>query len=131
MTDISLDGQGLPQGYELDVDRELTPRQVKAMLDAGEPLILLDCRMPQEHAFVRLGDELGAPVRLMPLHEAPARINELRQLADRKVVVYCHHGVRSLQMTEWLRQLGVRDSHSMAGGLDLWALDVQPGMARY
>jgi rhodanese-related sulfurtransferase len=121
-----LDDRGLPQGYRFNPDIEVTPRQVKAMRDAGEDCVLIDCRTPGEFELVRIE---GAT--LVPLQEAAARVEELRPLAARKLIVHCHHGARSLQMTHFLRRAGFADVYSMAGGIDLWALDIDPGMARY
>ena len=121
-----LDERGLPEHYSFREGWEITPRQLKAMLDAREPVVLLDCRTPAEHEYVRLPD-----ARLIPLQEAMNRLEELKQLADKRVVVHCHHGVRSLQMTALLRQLGVTDALSLAGGIGLCAIDIEPGMVRY
>lgn len=119
-------GSGLPPGYRFQPDWEVTPGQVKSMLDAGDDFLLIDCRTPQEHGFVRIE---GA--RLLPLQELADRLDELGGHVGRKVVVYCHHGGRSLRMAAVLRQQGFSDVTSMAGGIDWWAVAVDPATPRY
>lgn len=125
-TSPSLDDRGLPIGCRFNPDIEVTPRQVKAMRDAGEDCVLIDCRTPGEFEVAKIEGAM-----LVPLQEVAARVEELKPLAARKLIVHCHHGVRSLQMTHFLRRAGFADVHSMAGGIDLWAIDIEPGMARY
>lgn len=121
-----LDARGLPEGYHLRPDWEVSPREVRRRLDAGEDLVLLDCRTPREHAAARI-----EPAELVPLQDLGARLWELDRYHDRCVVVFCHHGVRSLQMTAALRREGFADVRSMAGGIDLWSVAVDPRVPRY
>lgn len=121
-----LDAQGLPVGYNFRPDWEVTPRQLKAMLADGADLLLIDCRLPAEHQLCRID---GAT--LVPVQEAPQRLSELAEHASRRTIVYCHHGMRSLRMTGLLRQAGFADVKSMAGGIDLWSMDVDPAVPRY
>lgn len=117
---------GLPRGYNYRPDWEVTPRQVRDRLHAGEDLVLLDCRTPDEYALCKIE---GA--QLVPLQMLNQYVDQLEELRDRSVVVHCHHGGRSLQMTAVLRQQGFADVKSMAGGIDVWAQDIEPGMTRY
>jgi len=123
---MEVDEQGLPLGYRFRLDWELSPRQVQTMREGGEAHVLIDCRTEQEFAIAAIE---GAT--LIPLHEAGARLEELKQLATQRVVIYCHHGMRSLQLASFLRQQGVSDAYSLAGGIDAWAMSVEPGMRRY
>ena len=122
----TLDERGLPPGYPFRPNWEVTPREVKARLDAGEPIVLIDCRTPQEHAIASIEQAI-----LVPLHEAGMRLQELKQHADKKVIIHCHHGMRSLQMAAFLRHQGFADVTSLAGGIDAWAMGVDPAMKRY
>jgi len=127
----SLDERGLPLGYPFRPNWEVTPREVEALLAAAgktsEPsFVLIDCRMPQEYAIASIE---GA--ELVPLHEAGERLEELKRHADKKVVIHCHHGMRSLQMAAFLRHQGFKDVTSMAGGIDAWAMAVDPAVKRY
>jgi rhodanese-related sulfurtransferase len=89
-------------------------------------VVLLDCREPEEHAIASI---TGA--RLLPMSEMADRLAELAGLEARRIVVYCHLGGRSLHVATWLHQQGFPHAQSMAGGIDQWAVDVEPGMPRY
>ena len=106
--------------------QQIHPTDVKALIDAGSPVLLVDVRQPEEHAFCALPGSL-----LVPLGELRARAGEIEPPADALVVVYCHHGVRSLSGAALLKQAGVNNVASMAGGIDLWSLSVDPAVPRY
>jgi rhodanese-related sulfurtransferase len=106
---------------------ETTPQDIKHRLDAGEKLVLIDVREPAEFALARLE---GA--ELIPMRTVPAELSRLDGQADEAtLIVYCHHGVRSLNVVNWLRQQGVEASQSMAGGIDRWSLEIDPSVPRY
>ena len=121
-----VDGRGLPVGYPLDEAHEVSPAAVRAMLDAGEPVRLLDCRTPKEYAAARIEGAL-----LVPMQETPDRLDELDAWLDEKVVVFCHAGVRSMKVAQFLRERGFDDVKSMVGGIDLWSLTVDRSVPRY
>jgi adenylyltransferase/sulfurtransferase len=129
MTTPSLDSRGLPLGYNFKPEWEVTPREVRRMLSEGKPFILLDCRRLDEHQVARINGST-----LMPLDTIEKRAGELEDDSGSKstpIIVHCHHGVRSLKATAALRAMGFTDVKSMAGGIDLWAVDVDPGVLRY
>lgn len=106
---------------------EITPLEVKQQLDAGETIHLIDVREPEEHRLTHID---GA--ELIPMRTIPARLSELEGVADDgTLIVFCHHGVRSLQVVNWLREQGVASCQSMAGGIDRWSLEVDPAVPRY
>jgi len=105
---------------------EVSPSQVKAMLDEQQDFVLVDCRTPQEVQFARIE---GA--KWIPFQDLAHRHNELAEFKKSPMVVYCHHGVRSLQIAIVLRQRGFSSVKSMAGGIDLWAKDIDQTIARY
>ena len=105
---------------------EISPNDLAAKLKRGEPVWLLDVRNPWEHDLVRLPDQA-----LIPLPELPERLDEIRPENGALVVAYCHHGVRSLSAAAILRQAGVRDAVSLAGGIDLWSRAIDPSLPRY
>lgn len=110
----------MPQAYEI------SPQEAQAKVASGEAL-LIDVREPFEHAVARID---GA--ELIPMNTVPARLQHLEGLAeDRLLVVYCHHGVRSLNVVDWLRRQGVDNCVSMAGGIDLWSAQVDGSVPRY
>ena len=122
----NLDPRGLPPGYQFKPDWEITPRDVKALLDKGEKFVFIDCRLPNEHQITHIE---GA--QLIPLQQLHQRLGELRGRENDKVVVHCKSGARSLQFTQTLRQSGFKDVRSMAGGILLWNKDVNPGGPQY
>ena len=90
-----------------------------------EPFCLLDVREPWEAKLCTLP---GA--RLIPMGDLPSRAHrELDRNAH--IVVYCHHGIRSLSAVIWLREQGFEQAQSLAGGIEEWARTVDPSMARY
>ncbi len=106
---------------------EIQPQDLKARLDAGEAIHLLDCREPFEFQLAHL-----AGAQLMPMNTIPAQLTALEALSDEKtIVVYCHHGMRSLNVVNWLRQQGITNSVSLAGGIDRWSLTIDPSVPRY
>ena len=104
---------------------EIAPAEVSELLKTGVPLRLIDVREPAEHAICHIE---GAA--LIPMQYIPTRLQELDDPAVR-MVVFCHHGVRSLSVVDWLRRQGVENCQSMAGGIDLWSAQIDPGVPRY
>jgi rhodanese-related sulfurtransferase len=107
-------------------DWEVTPRRVQQMMRAGTDLLLLDCRTPEEEELARI--EGGV---LVPMQDLASRLDALRDHEDRRIVVYCHTGRRSLVVTSALRREGFVDVRSMAGGIERWSLEVDRSIPRY
>ncbi len=107
------------------MDYEITPEDVKGKLDAGEKFVLLDVREPWEFATAKID---GAT--LMPMGEVPSRAHQELDPEDH-VVVMCHHGVRSMNVTVWLRQQGFDQAQSMRGGIDAWSKKVDGTVPTY
>jgi len=105
---------------------EITPQQLADKLATGQPVYLLDVRQPEEHAFAALANS-----RLVPLGELPVRAAEVDPPAGALVVVYCHHGVRSLTGAAFLEQSGVAPVASLAGGIDAWSRLIDPTVPQY
>jgi rhodanese-related sulfurtransferase len=105
---------------------EIAPAELKAWLDAGAPLSLIDVREPREFAVCRIGD-----AELIPMRDIPGALPALREKAVRApLVVYCHHGVRSRQVVAWLRRQGLAACRSLSGGLEAWRRTVDPSLER-
>jgi molybdopterin/thiamine biosynthesis adenylyltransferase/rhodanese-related sulfurtransferase/molybdopterin converting factor small subunit len=113
---------GLGRGN--DYADEITVSELKKRLDAGEPLVLIDVREPQEWEINRIK---GA--RLIPLGDLPSRVNEL-STAD-EIVVYCKVGGRSAYAARFLRDLGFRKVKNLKGGIVEWVEKIDPTMMRY
>ena len=103
---------------------ELTPIELRQRLERHEPLVLLDVRQDWETRLCRLDNALH-----IPIEEIELRSDELDPAAE--IVVYCHQGVRSAAVAEYLRGLGFANTRNLAGGLDAWARAVDPSMRRY
>jgi rhodanese-related sulfurtransferase len=109
------------------VPLEISPLDLKRRMDAGEPVRLIDCREPHEYALARIE---GA--ELIPMRAIPGELPRLESLAEEApLVVYCHHGVRSLRVVEWLRGHGVDACQSMSGGIEAWSMRIDPAVPRY
>ena len=103
---------------------EMTPNELKARLDSGRPPILLDVRQDWETKLCRLENAVH-----IPIEEIELRTEELDPKTE--IVVYCHKGVRSAAVAEYLRSLGFTDVKNLAGGVDFWAGTIDPNMRRY
>ncbi len=104
---------------------EISPDEVSRLLARGANIHLIDVREPDEFAICRIP---GAD--LIPMRTVPQQLQTIEG-DDRLHVVYCHHGVRSLSVVDWLRRQGVDNCRSMAGGIDLWSRQIDPAIARY
>jgi rhodanese-related sulfurtransferase len=107
------------------VVKEIDVRELQRKLADGEPVHLLDVRQSWEHEVAALPGS-----QLVPLHELPTRIVEVQPAAGALLVVYCHHGVRSLSAAHFLERAGI-PAVSLAGGIDAWSLEVDPQVPRY
>ena len=106
---------------------EVTPGEVKRRLDAGERLFLIDVRQPEEHKAAHIP---GA--ELVPMNTVPAAVQHLESKADEgTLIVFCHHGMRSLNVVNWLRGQGIGTCQSMSGGIDLWSQQIDTTIPRY
>jgi adenylyltransferase/sulfurtransferase len=103
---------------------EITPSELKARLDRRDALVLLDVREGWEAALARLDSAVH-----IPIEEIEARVEELDPREE--TVVYCHHGVRSAAVVDYLRRLGFPRVANLAGGIDEWARTVDRAMRRY
>lgn len=124
------DERGLPPGKRLREGLEIGPADLRAMLAGPDRPILIDVREPDEWRICRLDGAV-----LMPMGEVEERAEEIfdEHSADETtpVVVYCHHGIRSLTAALVLQSKGLRGARSLAGGIDQWSLAIDPGVARY
>ncbi len=106
---------------------EITAAELSRLLKENAPLVLLDCREPWENSTARI-----EPSELIPMNTIPANINRIEALAeDKQLVVYCHHGVRSLNTVAWLQRQGIENALSLTGGIDRWSMEVDPTVPRY
>ena len=104
---------------------EISPTELKSRLETGTPPLLVDVRWPLEHEICRLPNS-----RLLPLDQLAANLQDELDPAD-EIVVYCHHGIRSLDAAMFMRANGFPRVKSLAGGIDLWSTTVDPAVPRY
>ncbi len=106
---------------------EVSVQEVRRRLDAGEKLHLIDVREPYEFTLAHLEN-----AELMPMRTIPGEFPGLELRTDEgPLIVYCHHGVRSLHVVNWLREQGLEACQSMTGGIDAWSLTIDPTVPRY
>lgn len=111
---------------------ELPVGVLRQRLDAGEFLTLLDVREPDETAYCKIGVPVTARLLSIAMREVPTRLGEIDEaLARGPLVVYCHHGVRSLAVAEWLCERQSGEISNLSGGIDAWSVEVDPGVPRY
>jgi rhodanese-related sulfurtransferase len=107
------------------MDFEISAGQVKSMLKRGDQFTLLDVREPWEWEKASIGGS-----KQIPMGDVPTRAQQELD-PDEHIVVLCHHGVRSLSVTNWLRQQGFERVQSVRGGIDGWARTVDPKVPLY
>jgi rhodanese-related sulfurtransferase len=106
-------------------DLEISAEQVRQLREQREEFTLLDVREPWEFQTARIE---GA--KLIPMGDVPSRAHQELDPDDR-LVVFCHHGVRSLKVANWLRQQGFEQTQSMRGGIDQWSKSVDTRVPTY
>lgn len=110
---------------------EITVEDVAELRRRGAEFILLDVREQMELRLANLGHD----VLWIPLSDLAARREEAltEEFVDKEatIVVFCHSGVRSAQVTAWLRQLGWENAVSMAGGIEAYAARIDPDVGHY
>jgi adenylyltransferase/sulfurtransferase len=103
--------------------REINPTELQELMAGPNPPLLVDVREPFEAEIAQIAGSL-----LIPMNSLPQRLQEIPK--DRAVALYCHAGARSAYAAEWLSRQGY-DALSLAGGIDQWAMEIEPGMRRY
>lgn len=104
--------------------RNLSPEQVKHLLDTQAQIVLLDVREKWELEICQIQSSLH-----IPMQDIPDSLDKLD--SESETVVICHHGARSMQVAGFLEQSGFSNIINLAGGVDLWAQTVEPEMQRY
>jgi rhodanese-related sulfurtransferase len=107
------------------MEYEIAPEELKSLQDNEAEVVLLDVREPWEFETAKI-----AGSKHIPMGDVPARFNQELD-PEEHIVVICHHGVRSMNVTAWLRQQGFEKVQSLRGGIDRWARQVDPKVALY
>ncbi|MBS0188188.1 MAG: rhodanese-like domain-containing protein [Planctomycetes bacterium] len=120
----------LPHGNAFKPDWEVTPTQAQKWLDSGENIMIVDVRVQPEWDFAHVKGSV-----LVPLDQLETRAPEIEGMLEEnpgcKVLTLCHHGVRSLKAAAFLRDLGIPDVKSIAGGIELWSRTADTNLPRY
>jgi rhodanese-related sulfurtransferase len=107
------------------LDYEISAGELKSLVDSKADLVLLDVREPWEYDAARI-----AGSKHIPMGEVPARFNQELD-PESHIVVVCHHGVRSMNVTAWLRNQGFEKVQSLRGGIDRWGREIDPSVPLY
>lgn len=102
----------------------LSVNEFKAWRDDNKACVLLDVREDGEVAYANIEGHTHIAMNLIPL-----RHNELPD--DKPIVVYCHHGMRSMQVALFLEHAGFSDVYNLSGGIEAWSVQIDPSVARY
>ena len=109
------------------MDFEINPDELKRKLDSGEKPVIVDVREAVELQMACLNH---AEIKHIPMGDIPSRAHQELD-PEEHIVVMCHHGVRSANVTMWLRQQGFDRTQSLRGGIDLWSKTVDPSVPTY
>jgi rhodanese-related sulfurtransferase len=111
---------GEDSGPPAEVDVQTAADQLRG----EDPPVLLDVREVRERDFCLIENSLH-----IPTGDVPQQWESLPR--DKPILVYCHHGMRSLRVTRFLRQCGLENVQSIKGGIDAWSLKVDASVGRY
>jgi rhodanese-related sulfurtransferase len=103
---------------------EITPREVKDLLARDDKVLFVDVREPWEYQTTHIEGSV-----LIPLGQIPSNLARLENAEH--LVLFCHHGMRSLDAAAWLRAQGVEGAKSMTGGIERWSTEIDPSVPRY
>jgi rhodanese-related sulfurtransferase len=106
--------------------KSITASELAGLLQLRDAPRLLDVREPEEFEIASLP---GA--RLVPLGQIPASIEQIADWKDEAIVVYCHHGIRSMHAINFLTHAGFTNLANLSGGIDAWSREVDPKIPRY
>lgn len=106
------------------LDFEISPADASTLLKENKARFI-DVREPWEFATAQIAGSIS-----MPMGDVPARAHQELD-PDERLVILCHHGVRSMNTTVWLRNQGFEQAQSLRGGIEAWSAEVDPSVQRY
>ncbi len=117
---------------DTDDVKRLRPPELKIRLESGESLAILDVREDLERTLGVIPIPEHVPELHVPIGSIPENLDVIQTFSnDRLLVIYCHHGVRSLATAHWLFDQGITSVANLDGGIDGWSIEVDPGLPRY
>lgn len=108
----------------MDEEYEITVKDLKHLLDSRVRINLIDVREPHEYDLCHIPGS-----RLIPIRHIPRLVKEFNPAEE--YVFYCHVGERSAWTVNFLRELGFKRVKNVMGGVDAWAIEIDPTMPRY
>jgi rhodanese-related sulfurtransferase len=107
---------------------EINPSDASTLFDGSKPAdcLLLDCRTEEEYSIAKI-----AKSKLIPMQEIPERLDELEPWRQKRLIVHCHHGIRSLRVAKWLREQGFGNAQSLKGGIEAWRNEIDSSIPAY
>lgn len=98
-----------------------------ATLRESQPApILLDVREPDEYATAKIAGSVH-----IPLGDIPTRVHDTLPDKTARIVIHCHHGMRSARAAEYLKKIGYTQVQNLTGGIDAWAAEIDPSVPVY
>lgn len=110
----------------IDLASEISVHETKRLKDSGAEFVFIDCREEYEYDTCRIDGSI-----LIPIGEISDRYSELEEFRGKRIVVHCHHGGRSLQVVNWLRNHGFDLAKNMTGGIEAWSRLIDSEVPRY
>lgn len=109
----------------------LTVSDFRNQIERGESLAVLDVREDEERAYCAIPLPPSVANLHVPMAELPARLDAIRAASgSAPLVVYCHHGFRSMNAARWLASRGLVNVQNLEGGIDAWS-EIDPTVLRY
>jgi rhodanese-related sulfurtransferase len=105
---------------------EITVQDLAARISKGAPVLIVDVREDWEREIGAIPNDVH-----IPMNTVPQRVADFKAPAGGEILIYCHGGVRSLMVANYLEQNGVPSVASLAGGIEAWSCDIDPSVARY
>ena len=107
---------------------EITPSDTLTLFTTSEnaECLLLDYRTQEEYSIAKIQQ-----AKLIPMQEISERLDELESWKPKRVIVHCHHGVRSLRVAKWLRERGFEKAQSLKGGIEAWSTEIDSSIPKY
>jgi len=104
----------------------ISPQEAQRLIQSGEKVRLIDCREADEHAICKIGH-----AELLPFSNFFHDYSNKLRNKNEVILIYCHHGMRSLSAAEYLSQLGFSNVRSIAGGIEAWSQEIDPAVPQY